>query len=110
MGRKSPFTKSSKVKMEQERGWKHRMMCSLRQQSNCWIFGKALRIFPPSMWTIEIRRCTTNVDIILQEDELIKQNNAIYPGGLNLRYNRRKSSVEKLVRYMSTFKETTGIK
>ena len=46
-------------KVEQDRGWKHRMMCSLRQQSNCWIFGKALRIFPPSMWSVKIIKIAT---------------------------------------------------
>ena len=41
-------------KVEQVKGWKHRMMGSLRGQSNCWVFCKALRVFPPSLWVKQV--------------------------------------------------------
>ncbi len=93
-------------------GWKHRMMGSLRGQSNCWVFCKALRVFPPLMWTINIVKASI-VNVHMYITLLVRNNNAIYPSGFNLRYNQLQccsvekhpnnhcsSSVEKLNKYM----------
>ena len=50
-------------------GWKHRFRGTLRGTSNCWIFCKALRVFPPSMWSVNIERCSTDIDIHCEEDK-----------------------------------------
>jgi hypothetical protein len=53
-------------KCESVRGWKHRMQTSLIGAS-CWIFCKALRVFPTEMWTVQIVESIT--DNILQEED-----------------------------------------
>ena len=87
------------------------MMATLRGQSNCWIFCKAIRVFPPSMWFIEIIKIKNSENILTVEDNYIRSNNSIYPRGFNLRYNGQCCSMEKLVKYMHDYKnkQTTGI-
>ena len=77
--------------------------------SNCWIFCKAICVFPPSMWFIEIIKIKNSENILTVEDNYIRSNNSICPRGFNLRYNGQRCSMEKLVRYMTCFKEDTGI-
>ena len=90
-------------KCESVRGWKHRMQTSLIGAS-CWIFCKALRVFPPEMWTVQIVESITD-NILQEEDEHICQKNAIFPKGFNIKYNHAVSNLLKLCTYMHQFEK-----
>lgn len=97
--------------VQQHEGWRHCMMGSLRGQSHCWIFCKALQVFPPSMWSVKIIKIATE-NILVVEDQQIRKENAIYPGGFNLQYNvGERGNLYKLVKYMRDFnsKKKLGI-
>ena len=62
------------------------------------------------MWTVNIVKGITD-NILLEEDQQICQQNAIYPSGFNLWFNlnNQTCAVAKLTKYMRSFNPTLSI-